>query len=271
MKIGNILDFGIYDSKKDCPSATESEKRIVSSFEFDFILSCDKGSVSFIDTESQQLFPNLLIVRKPGNISHSKYHFKCYGLHLEVNKALEIYDDLMRFPSYYLIANTEAYQSIFSDMFRHLVKSQENTDSYYAYSKILELIYHLKKDAPKNQKSISSSFRRETLTVDKAIRFMKQNFAQNISLKDLATLTGYSPNHFRNLFSSAMNISPQKYLEKIKIDNAKFLLIKNELSLAEIAYASGFSSQSYFTKVFKEVTGQTPGQFLKNAYLRYDG
>ena len=100
---------------------------------------------------------------------------------------------------------------------------------------------------------------------------MKENFAQNISLKTLGELTGYSKNHFRNLFSAAMNISPQKYLEKIRIDNAKFLMIKNEIPISEIAYASGFSSQSYFTKAFKEVTGQTPGQFMKSAYLRYDG
>ena len=271
MNMVNVLNFGIYDSKKDQPSATESEVREVDCFEVDFILSCDKGSASYIDTESQELFPNLLIVRKPGCKSHSRLHFRCYGLHLSVKKDTQIYNDLMLLPIYYLITNTEVYQNIFSDMFRHLVKSKENSNSYYAYSKILELVYHLKKDAEKNKKSFSSPFRKETLSIDKAIKFMKENFAQNISLKTLGELTGYSKNHFRNLFSAAMNISPQKYLEKIRIDNAKFLMIKNEIPISEIAYASGFSSQSYFTKAFKEVTGQTPGQFMKSAYLRYDG
>ena len=63
---------------------------------------------------------------------------------------------------------------------------------------------------------------------------------------------------------------PQKFLEKIRIDNAKFLLVQNEMSIAEVAYACGFSSQSYFTKAFKEVTMQTPGEFLKTSFVKYD-
>ena len=97
--------------------------------------------------------------------------------------------------------------------------------------------------------------------------YIKKNFPKQITLADLGKVSGYSPNHFRNIFTATMNLSPQKYLEKVRIDYAKFLLVQNDLSIAEIAYACGFSSQSYFTKVFKAFTMQTPHEFLKSSLI----
>ena len=273
MKLCSIEDFGIYDSKMNYPlhaPLTISPWRSVDVFEFDYILACDRGAQSFINDKSQQLFPGLIIVRKPGERSHSRLHFRCYGLHICAEPESEFYKEVSLLPSYYTFTAGEIYHTIFSELFRHLVKSNENVKSYFTYSKILELIYHLKKDADKNRKSVASPRGKEILSVDMAIGYMKKNYSQNISLDSLGKLTGYSPNHFRTIFSAAMNISPQKYLEKIRIDQAKFLLVQNEMSIAEVAYATGFSSQSYFTKAFKEVTGQTPGEFIKGAYLKHD-
>jgi AraC-like DNA-binding protein len=270
MEIANILNFGIFDSKKLHPATVESADREVEFFEFDYILSCDKASVSYIGIQSQNLFPGLLILRKPGDISHSMFHYKCYALHVNLRKDSSLYRDLMSFPSYFLITDIESYQNIFSEMFRHLVKSKENLNSYYAYSKFLELIHYMKKDASKTQNSIASSKKKEAISVKIATEYMKNNFCQNISLQTLGKITGYSPNHLRSVFSDTMNMSPQKYLEKIRIDNAKILLAQGEKSISEIAYACGFSSQSYFTKAFRDVTKQTPGEFLKLSIIKYD-
>ena len=266
----NILNFGIFDSKKIHPTISETHERTVECFEFDYIISCDKGSVSYINSVSEPLFPGLLVIRKPRDVSHSKYHFKCYALHMTVQKDSSLYSDFIALPSFLPITNAEIYQSIFSDMFRHLIKTTGNYKSYYTYSKLFELIYNMKKDAERTQNTGSASHRRIALSIQNSIDYMKKNFSDSISIKTLADLTGYSPNHFRTFFASTMNISPQKFLEKIRIDNAKFLLVQNELSIAEIAYACGFSSQSYFTKAFKEATMQTPGEFLKTSFVKYD-
>ena len=262
----DILHVGIFDSQKLFPNVSESAKRTVDTFEFDYILSCTNNSVSFINADSHKLSPGLIVARKPGDISHSKYHYRSYSLYITSGNDSEIYRELMKFPSYFPMANTVICQNFFSDMFRHLVKSNENYTSFYAYSKTFDFLHYLKKSVGKKPFDVT---KKESLSIQKAANYIKENFAQNITLEFLGKLTGYSPNHFRNLFSSAMNLSPQKYLEKIRIDYAKFLLAKGEMPIAEIAYTCGFSSQSYFTKTFKELTGETPGEFSKKAYIRY--
>ena len=98
---------------------------------------------------------------------------------------------------------------------------------------------------------------------------MKKNYENNILLKDLGELTGYSPNHFQRLFTETMGISPSKYLENLRVNKAKYLLMENEKTLSEIAYQCGFSSQAYFSKVFKKHTLLSPFEFQTNALFKY--
>lgn len=269
MNIGTITSYGLFDSRKFHPLVRKTSPRIVPEFEFDYILSCDKSAVSNIDLESNPLAPNMLIVRKPGQTSHSALHYKCYCLHLKIEANTPLFNELMLLPSYFFIINKETYQTIFLDLFRHLIKSPNNINSYYTSAKLLELIYHLEKDSKQNKKT-EISLKKESHSVQTAIDFMKKNFDKEISLELLGDLVGYSPNHFRNIFSDTMKISPQKYLEKIRIDNAKFLLAQNELSIADIAYACGFSSQSYFTNIFKQNTLLTPNEFRQVSLVKYN-
>lgn len=268
MNIGRITSSGLFDSKKFHPFLKRTKPRVVTDFEIDYILTCDKISTSFLDEDTIQLLPNMLIVRKPGQTSHSILHYKCYCIHLKVEETNPLFDKLMRLPNFFFIINKETYQTLFTDLFRHLVKKPQNKDSYYTTAKLLELIYHLEKDSKQNKKA-STSQTNESHAVKTAIDFMKNNFDKKITLELLGDIVGYSPNHFRNIFSNTMNTSPQKYLEKIRIDHAKFLLAQNELSIADIAYACGFSSQAYFTSIFKQNTLLSPNEFRQVSLVKY--
>ncbi|MBR5140070.1 MAG: hypothetical protein IKV16_03355, partial [Clostridia bacterium] len=94
MNIGNIINFGIYDSKKHSPQLSVSPERLVKTFEFDYIISADKGAFSYTNSKSQPIVPQLIIFRKPGDKSHSKLHFKCYALHFKVEESSPIYEEL---------------------------------------------------------------------------------------------------------------------------------------------------------------------------------
>ena len=264
-----ILDYGLFDSRKTFPHETETKPRTVQYFEFDYILSCDARGMSYVDDQRHGLIPNLLIARRPGQVSHSALHYKCYYVRFQVHPEDPLYDPLMQLPTYLQVRNKETYQDLFLQLFRHLVKSNRNKNSLYALSKLLELIYNIQKDGAQRGQSGLTALHKEAAAIQKAVKYMKKNFAQKISLEDLGALTGYSPNHFRTVFSADMNMSPQKYLEKIRIDNAKFLLMQGELSVADIACGCGFTSQSYFTKVFKEHTLLTPNEFSKAMLVRY--
>lgn len=270
MTVGKIVKYGLYDSKKEYPATKETAPRTVKAFEFDYILTCSKNATSFIENEHCKLTPHTLVFRKPGEISHSILHYTCYCLHIEIAPDSSVFQELMKFPCYFFIIDKERYQTLFIDLFRHLVKDEQSAQSYYTSAKLLELVYFLKKDMQLNIQSKNYSLIKESLCVQKAVAFMKENFSHEISLEVLGGIVGYSPNHFRNVFSSIMKISPQKYLEKIRVDYAKFLLAKNEISIADIAYECGFSSQAYFSKIFKQVVLLTPNQFRQMSLFRYN-
>ena len=98
---------------------------------------------------------------------------------------------------------------------------------------------------------------------------MKKHLSEKITLNMLGNLTGYTPNHFQRLFFESTGVSPQKYLEGLRIRHAKYLLAKGEKELAEIAYECGFSSQAYFSALFKRETLLTPKEFRNMSLSSY--
>ena len=271
MNIGKIVGCGVFDSHRYITMASErvSTEREVISFEFDFILSSDKTAKSFIDAHSCRLFPGLLILRKPGQISHSILHYRCYCLHLMVERESEIYEALSSLPNYYTFIHEAAYRTLFEELISHLVKAGSAREDYFTAAKILELIHLLKKDSVRNENARTVSSAKENRSVQKAIAYIKEGFEKSISLSELSLATGYSPNHFQRVFTDIMGISPREYLEEVRIKHAKYLLAQSEETLAEIAQACGFSSQSYFSKVFKTHTFITPNEFRANAQFRF--
>jgi AraC-like DNA-binding protein len=92
--------------------------------------------------------------------------------------------------------------------------------------------------------------------------YMEAYFASDISLTDLSERVNISPYHLARLFRREMGIPPHRYLENIRIRHAQHLL-DDDLSIADVAYATGFSSQSHFTRTFRRFIGVTPGKFAQ--------
>ncbi len=85
-----------------------------------------------------------------------------------------------------------------------------------------------------------------------------QGFQNDISVSTLASDAEMSEVYFRKLFRSAYGCSPSEFITNCRISYAKELLEESYLSLSEIAEYCGFSSTSYFCRVFKKRTGITP-------------
>jgi AraC family transcriptional regulator len=77
----------------------------------------------------------------------------------------------------------------------------------------------------------------------------------------LAAEAGLSPYHFARAFKRSVGSSPHRYVLRRRIERAKYHLAAGELSLAAVALACGFGSQSHFTARFRATTGLTPRQF----------
>ncbi|MEE1674173.1 AraC family transcriptional regulator [Agarivorans aestuarii] len=91
--------------------------------------------------------------------------------------------------------------------------------------------------------------------------FIEAHLADKLSLHQLAQLVDLSDYHFARMFKQSSGVSPHQYLSQRRIERAKHLLLNGGLSLAEVAYQTGFSSQAHFSARFKQITGNSPASF----------
>lgn len=95
-----------------------------------------------------------------------------------------------------------------------------------------------------------------------AAKYYIEEYSGNfLSSSDIAKAAGCSESHLRQLFRKTYGMSPNKYLNLIRIERAKKMLSSNLFTIGEIATLCGFKNVYYFSRVFKEVTGTTPGKY----------
>ncbi len=94
--------------------------------------------------------------------------------------------------------------------------------------------------------------------VRRAMNIVQRDFKKNISLGSVAAEIGYSPNYLGAIFVRETGISFTEYLQDKRIGYAENLLKVSDLSVREISARAGFSSPSYFVKIFKKRRGCTP-------------
>lgn len=106
-----------------------------------------------------------------------------------------------------------------------------------------------------------------TKKITKECRFIEQyldeHFAENITLQTLSDLTYLNKYYLLHAFKNYKGTSPINYLIEKRIEEAKHLLETTNLSVAKIATAVGFSSQSYFSQVFRKKCGISPNTYRK--------
>lgn len=102
-----------------------------------------------------------------------------------------------------------------------------------------------------------------------AVHFIDTNYARMIGQKQLAAESGLSQYHFLRSFSRYVGLTPNDYLNRVRIEHSFELLGRTDWNIEAIASAVGYSSGSYFIKVFRKLTGQTPGQFRETQQLPY--
>ena len=95
----------------------------------------------------------------------------------------------------------------------------------------------------------------------KAMLYISNNYSNNITLKAVAKHVHLNPAYFSTIFKQSSGSSYKEYLNMVRIEESKRLLANTDYSIIDIAIATGFEDQSYFSKVFKRYTGLTPKQY----------
>jgi AraC-like DNA-binding protein len=102
----------------------------------------------------------------------------------------------------------------------------------------------------------------DLVKLDKAFRFIEENYSQQISLKDVSKATGFSEYHFSRFFKKTTEKNFHRYLNEYRIKKAE-ILIFNNVSIADAAYTSGFNSIVTFNRIFKQLKGCSPTEYIK--------
>ncbi len=98
------------------------------------------------------------------------------------------------------------------------------------------------------------------------IAYLKEKLYSEVTINELCQKLGYSRGHLCNHFKADTGKSIMNYYQSIKIEEAKRLILETGLDLGSISDTLGFSNPQYFNKVFRRLTGHTPGHFRKTIF-----
>lgn len=101
--------------------------------------------------------------------------------------------------------------------------------------------------------------------ISNAIHYIQTNLQQDLTVADLAARANQNSDYFSRIFAGHMGERPLAYIQSRRIERAQFLITTTDLSFTEIAEQTGFETLSYFSRIFKNITGQTPSEYKKNS------
>ncbi|WP_054955499.1 response regulator transcription factor [Paenibacillus dakarensis] len=101
----------------------------------------------------------------------------------------------------------------------------------------------------------------QSVVLHQIYEYVNQNYAQELSLKDLANKFHMNYSYLSSYFKQHTNENITMYINRVRTDKAKELLHNHDLSVSQISQLTGFSDHNYFSKVFKKMTGMTPVEY----------
>ncbi len=99
-----------------------------------------------------------------------------------------------------------------------------------------------------------------------ALSYMNKNYSENISLEDISAMLRFDPSYFCRIFKTATGATFTEYLNFVRICKAEKLLSRTRDSILDISEAVGFSSVSYFNRVFKKYRNCSPKSYRSAEY-----
>lgn len=136
-----------------------------------------------------------------------------------------------------------------------IIKSIE--ERYYLY----EIILYLTEQFELVISSIGTSSRESVL--DDILHYINHNYTNNITLENIAPLFGYNSSYLGKIFSKKMGQNFNSYVDQVRIEHSKELLLTTDLKVYTIAEKVGYRNVDYFHIKFKKNTGKSPAEFRR--------
>ena len=256
-----VTQWGIFDSRIKFPKVIMTEPRQVTEYELELYTEAQPG-IGFINGAAVLLEKGSMICAKPGDLRHSKLHFKCLHIHVRTEDS-GLREMLDKLPAHFTVTDL----SPFTDIFHKLLQLDTATfpEQKLLMQSYLDRFLYLILEECRSSDPAATQHRRTMLSAEEYIR---SHLAEDLSLEALASNANLSPVYFHKLFSAHLGMTPAAFVLSCRIVAAKALLKTGEMTISDISAHCGFSSQSYFNYKFKEVTGETPLQYRKSRLSR---
>ena len=261
----NIIAMGIYNAQNSAKGKVVTSRRKTTMFEIELIL--EDGGISYIDDDSHRVVENLIICAKPGQMRQTRKPFKCYFVHIIVNEGA-LFDILSSLPDYIATEESVEIREIFKMLCEHYNTGLPE-DDILVQSLILRLAYLLKSYAPINRIKHSPKSNRHKV-IEQIVEYIDKNLTSDLSLEALAGMAKFTPIYFHKLFKASTGKTLHRYVEERKIKKSIDLLLSTDMTLTEISYECGFSSQSYFSYAFKRDMKASPREYAKKLLADYE-
>lgn len=111
------------------------------------------------------------------------------------------------------------------------------------------------------ERESSSLFAVRDPQLSRALEFIRKHRSRPVSVAELTRASGTSKTLLQNKFRTDLGRTPLQEIHRQRIEHAKEILCETSFSLEEIAARCGFSDQAQFSKLFRKVTGNSPGRF----------
>jgi AraC-like DNA-binding protein len=95
------------------------------------------------------------------------------------------------------------------------------------------------------------------------VAYVRKNYMQNICLEELADITHISISALERRFKKYLGKTPKQFINEVRLENARRLLIETNLAIVIIANDTGYSEHSYFSRQFQKLFKQSPSAFRK--------
>lgn len=166
------------------------------------------------------------------------------------------------------LTNADCFTGIYgaerkqSAIMREILYSMQNRDNGYDLN-VIGLLWKLlgafvSEPVISEGEQINKSQRQKLKDV---LSYIRKNIDKNITLEELAQVSGMSPRYFCRVFKSMTGRTPIEYVNYYRIETASQMLITTGESVTDIALNCGFNDMSYFSKMFKKLKGISPSKF----------
>lgn len=101
--------------------------------------------------------------------------------------------------------------------------------------------------------------------------YLAASYRERVTLNDVARVACLSPFHFIRVFTRVFDETPHEFLTRIRIDEARKLLLRDTRSVTDICFDVGYESLGSFSMRFRSLTGLSPAAFRREARICFGG